>query len=72
MTPRKRIRRTALACPACGERLIIRHSNVTGRDYLGCLRYPHCRYTEPLPVDEHLRRIKSKRLPGLETEGDEE
>ncbi len=35
-------------CPKCGKNLVIRHGR-TGKQFVGCSRYPSCRVTYPLP-----------------------
>lgn len=45
------------ACPECGSRLVIRTNHTTLEEFIGCARYPACRYTEKLPESLRMRRI---------------
>lgn len=56
------------ACPRCGAQLIIRVNGETGESFLGCQRYPECRFTQPLPTDVQLRLAGAPTLPGLDEE----
>ena len=56
---------TALLCPACGQRMVVRTNTVTGEDFLGCSAYPDCRHTQPLPIDQVMRRQGAPELPGF-------
>jgi DNA topoisomerase-1 len=53
------------ACPECGGDLVIRQSRTTQQHFLGCINYPRCQYTEPLPEDVKMRAMGAKRLPGF-------
>ena len=53
------------ACPECGGDLVIRRSRTTQQHFLGCINYPRCQYTEPLPEDVKMRAMGAKRLPGF-------
>ena len=37
-------------CPTCGSVLVERRNRRTGEPFLGCPRYPNCRYTRPVHV----------------------
>ena len=53
-------------CPDCApDRLVVRVNGETGVDFLGCVNWPECRYTEPLPLDMQLRRAGVAPLPGF-------
>lgn len=56
----------ALRCPECGAELVIRAQRATGQEFLGCARYPRCKYSEPLPPTLEMRRAGAQPLPGLE------
>ena len=44
-------------CPDCApDRLVVRQNGDTGVDFLGCVNWPECKHTEPLPLDMQLRR----------------
>jgi len=53
------------ACPECGGDLVIRQSRTIQQHFLGCINYPRCQYTEPLPEDVKMRAMGAKRLPGF-------
>ncbi|MBI4319710.1 MAG: restriction endonuclease [Chloroflexi bacterium] len=40
---------TAPMCPKCGSVLVERRNRSTGETFLGCPKYPACRYTQLLP-----------------------
>lgn len=40
---------TAITCPECGTALAAWQHNHTGEYFLGCTRYPHCSFTQPMP-----------------------
>lgn len=52
------------ACPKCGVNtlLVERVNRKTGESFLGCSRYPTCRYTEPLPEALRLKRSGQQEL----------
>ncbi|MFW9990763.1 MAG: DNA topoisomerase [Candidatus Odinarchaeota archaeon] len=35
-------------CPSCGSQLVMRTNRSTNENFLGCSKYPACRYTEPI------------------------
>ncbi len=39
---------TAALCPRCGAPLVHRRNRSTGEHFLGCSRFPQCRYTQPI------------------------
>jgi len=53
------------ACQECGGDLVIRQNRTTQQHFLGCINYPRCQYTEPLPEDVKMRAMGAKRLPGF-------
>ncbi len=53
-------------CEACGAKLIVRRNKRTDAPFLGCERYPECRYTERLPESVKMRMAGAAPLPGLE------
>lgn len=59
--------RIELTCPFCGPgaRLVIRTNRASGRDFVGCERWPKCDHTQPLtPYLEAVRR-GDPTLPGF-------
>ena len=58
-------RTSAKNCPQCNQPLTVRTNRNTKKDFLGCTDWPHCQYTEPLPLDMILRRQGHPELPGL-------
>jgi ssDNA-binding Zn-finger/Zn-ribbon topoisomerase 1 len=59
------VERTSRTCPKCGPdvRLEVRTSLVDGRKYLGCERFPECRYMTSYPEDLRMRDSGAPRLP---------
>lgn len=49
-------------CPKCGHPLTIRQNRATGDEFLGCMQYPECRYTEKLPEYFRLKRMGAPTL----------
>lgn len=51
-------------CPECGPRasLVIRTNKRTKELFLGCERYPECRYTEPMPEALKMRVLGAPTL----------
>lgn len=43
-------------CRRCGALLEIKVNIETGEEFLGCVRWPECSYTEKLPETIKLRR----------------
>ena len=56
----------AKRCPKCCGELVVRHHGLTGKEFLGCMCWPRCDYTEPMPADVELRRMGAPTLPGME------
>lgn len=58
---------TAKTCPACRPtvRLVVRTNGETGEQFLGCAKYPECKYTEPLTEDIKMQLMGASRLPGF-------
>jgi ssDNA-binding Zn-finger/Zn-ribbon topoisomerase 1 len=52
-------------CPKCGARLSLRRQRATGNAFLGCTKYPACKFTEN--VDVTMQDMAS-RMAGLEDE----
>lgn len=53
-------------CPECRAELVERINSGTGEAFLGCRRWPDCRYTRPLPESIKLRRAGHPVFPGFE------
>lgn len=51
--------KTEIKCPKCGEPLMVRKS-VYGQ-FLGCSKFPKCRYTEKIPKDDSEKAQVEKR-----------
>jgi len=45
--------------------LVERRNKETKELFLGCERYPECPHTEEIPIDQRLRAMGAKPLPGL-------
>ena len=45
-----------IACSKCGADLVVRTNSETNEEFLGCGRFPECKFTRPMPVDVLLRR----------------
>ncbi len=60
-----------IACPECldsghGRRaLVLRTNRESGHEFLGCQRWPDCRYTQRLPEWVLMRRAGAAMLPGF-------
>lgn len=53
-------------CPRCApDRMVVRRNGETGDEFLGCVNWPECKHTEPLPLDMQLRRQGAEPLPGF-------
>ena len=52
-------------CPECGELLTIRRNRQTRQQFLGCVGWPACEYTEEMPEDVRLRLAGAPTLPGF-------
>jgi len=39
-------------CPYCHGKLIKRMNRKTGEEFLGCTKYPKCKYTQPVEKDD--------------------
>lgn len=50
-------------CPDCGATLVRRVRQADGVPFLGCERWPECRHTEPIPLDQQLRAAGAPELP---------
>ena len=44
---------------------MVRQNGETNEEFLGCVNWPECKYTEPLPLDMQLRRAGVAPLPGF-------
>ena len=53
------------ACPECGAPLVVRVNRTTDERFLGCTRYPDCRYTCPLPEHVKMQLAGASMLPGF-------
>lgn len=42
-------------CPECGRALVIRTNRLTGIEFLGCIFWPECKHTEPIPESLRMR-----------------
>jgi DNA topoisomerase-1 len=51
-------------CPSCGSLLAVRTNRATNENFLGCTKYPACRYTKPIiNKAPATRKISAKRTP---------
>lgn len=57
---------TGHLCTECGAKLVIRTNRNTNTDFMGCERYPVCRFTMPLAADIEMRRAGAEALPGFD------
>ncbi len=46
--------------------LVLRTNSQTGGQFLGCERFPDCRYTSEIPTYVKLKRAGAAELPGFE------
>jgi|GEM_PF-3492779 len=53
-------------CPRCATGQLVIKTKDDNTKFLGCVEYPHCKHTEPLPLDMLLRESGAPTLPGLE------
>ena len=44
------VKGAVVRCPKCGSQLVKRQNRRTGESFLGCSKYPACRYTQPWSV----------------------
>lgn len=64
--------RIDIDCPEClasghgRQTLVLRTNTKSGSEFLGCKRWPDCRYTRPLPEWVLMERAGAERLPGWE------
>lgn len=55
-------------CPRCGDQLVIQTNRATGMRFLGCVDWPECQHTEPIPQSILMRESGAATLPGIEPE----
>jgi ssDNA-binding Zn-finger/Zn-ribbon topoisomerase 1 len=48
------------SCPVCRAWLVTRHRRADGQPFIGCSRFPACRFTEP--YDARLSRLAERVL----------
>lgn len=53
-------------CPQCDSSLVVRTNRNTGEEFWGCVRWPACSHTEPIPLYVKLREQGGLPLPGFE------
>jgi ssDNA-binding Zn-finger/Zn-ribbon topoisomerase 1 len=53
-----------ISCPNCGHDtlLIVRTTQRTGAQFLGCPNWPDCTHTQEIPIDAQLRANGQKGL----------
>lgn len=58
-------------CPTCRNAglgivvLVVRENHDTHKHFLGCPRWPACKYTEPMPEEVRMEERGAARLPGF-------
>jgi len=62
-TDLRRTPRLTQPCAVCGADLVVRWNRHTGTPFVGCTRYPDCRYTTQVPLDVLLRATGAPELP---------
>lgn len=54
-------------CPDCGGEMVVRVQRENPRSrFYGCLRWPDCTGTMPIPEDQKLRAMGAATLPGFD------
>ena len=56
-----------IPCEACGAAMVIRVNRTNGSEFLGCVRWPECTATRPLPAYLAMVRAGATPLPGLDS-----
>lgn len=49
-------------CPDCGGGLIIRENRENGSQFIGCMSWPTCTHTEPIPETLRMRLMGAPTL----------
>ena len=60
----------SVPCPTCGGALMERVNRQTMTTFMGCERFPECRWTEPVPAAVEVARAGGLPLPGFGDEGE--
>jgi len=51
-----------ISCPECGAKLIVKENRHTGKQFLGCPRWPDCDHTQPIPESIIMRESGQQEL----------
>jgi len=53
---------TEISCPKCGARLLVKENRYSGRQFLGCPRWPDCDHTQEIPESMIMRATGQREL----------